>query len=253
MSTLPIDTRAADSLLQNCIHGNGDFFALAAQHGLSLDQLIAWFQSHATQRRIRDLQAIADARTALLVRLNRAAAVTRLSQVLTNPHATVHESVRAAAAILRTARDVERREAEDRTAEPRSTNQQPEAPAKATIERSTNRAPTGMSRALPASRPPAIGRHSLPYALADSDSAPAPTGHHHDPILVTGAAERATPDPLPPQFKHAAHAPVFHLGAPHRAEVATASDFTRAGAVTAGQSSRRPSSPNLGPPVFAGA
>src|SRR5579862_454856 len=102
------DPDAGDRLLRDWLNWSGDFFALAAEHGLTLDQLIAWFRSESTQHRLSELAALADARAFLLAKLHRAAAITRLTEVVEDTRAsTVRDRIRAASQLLRTAKQAD--------------------------------------------------------------------------------------------------------------------------------------------------
>jgi hypothetical protein len=93
-----------DDLLRDFILSNADFFTLATQHDLSLDQLIDWFHSDATQARLRELAELADARAAMLARFHRAAAITRLSEIVEDTRSsTVQDRIRSATQLLRVA------------------------------------------------------------------------------------------------------------------------------------------------------
>lgn len=105
--TKPLSAEASDRLLKDWLNWQGDFFALAAEHRLTLDQLIAWFRSDATQHRISELAALADARAALLARTHRAAAITRLTEIVEDTRAaSPQDRIRAATQLLRTTRDL---------------------------------------------------------------------------------------------------------------------------------------------------
>jgi hypothetical protein len=105
------EQNAHDNLLQEWLDWTGSMVSLAHQHGLTLDQFIAWFRLEQTQARIHTLAAIADARAFLLAKLHRAAAIERLSEIAESTReANIRDRIRAGTQILRTAQIADDRE-----------------------------------------------------------------------------------------------------------------------------------------------
>lgn len=118
-----------DDLLRDFILSNADFFTLAIQHDLSLDQLIDWFHSDATQARLRELAALADARAAMLARFHRAAAITRLSEIVEDTRSTtVQDRIRSATQLLRVAQLADKSQPTTPRARSESANGRPSIP-----------------------------------------------------------------------------------------------------------------------------
>lgn len=92
-----------DALLHDFISGRGTLMELAADHGLSLTELIAWYEDDATQDLLKTIDAMAARRAAILARSYSPGALTTLAYMLDNPSLSLVERRRTATQILRQA------------------------------------------------------------------------------------------------------------------------------------------------------
>lgn len=82
LTSTPAPTLNTDQLLEDFICARSSLFAIAADHGLTLDQLIAWYRDQATQARIRALDEMAEAQKTLMAKFHSAAAIDRLAEIV---------------------------------------------------------------------------------------------------------------------------------------------------------------------------
>src|SRR5262245_18100410 len=76
------DPQAHEDLLSDWLSWRDHFPALAAKHGLTIDQLLDWHQSDQIQRRLKRLAEMAQQRAFYLAQLHRADAITRLNEMI---------------------------------------------------------------------------------------------------------------------------------------------------------------------------
>lgn len=69
MPTVHRDAFESDPLLRDFVSSTDDLLTLADKHGLSIAQLLDWWDSSKTQEAIRALESIADSRLSLFGRL----------------------------------------------------------------------------------------------------------------------------------------------------------------------------------------
>jgi hypothetical protein len=94
------DPTHPDQLLYDFISSKDDLFHLAANNNLTLDDLIAWFNSAEVQARIRALEEMAAAQTSLRARLHSPTQIDRLA-ALAGSNTNPIERRRAATTILK--------------------------------------------------------------------------------------------------------------------------------------------------------
>lgn len=100
MITQTTHIQSPDQLLEDFLCSRASLFQIAAAHGLSIDQLIAWYRDEATQARIQTLKEMAEAQQTLTAKFHSAAAIDRLATIADTDDNPV-ERRRAAGLVLK--------------------------------------------------------------------------------------------------------------------------------------------------------
>lgn len=102
MTTQTFLIQSPDQLLEDFLCSRASLFQIAAAHGLSIDQLIAWYRDEATQARIQTLKEMAEAQQTLTAKFHSAAAIDRLATIVdTEDNINPVERRRAAGLVLK--------------------------------------------------------------------------------------------------------------------------------------------------------
>lgn len=163
----------ADALLHDLIHTTDNPFQIAQRHGLSIDDLLAFFESDDVRRRLARLAALADARALLAAKTHRPAAVERLAALVFTNALSPAEARRALATLLRAAGPVPK----NTKADAASGDDDAEAPSAAPDDIDAGPAPDETSRrakAQPATRAPSRTQAPQPSQSTQTDAPPRP-------------------------------------------------------------------------------
>jgi hypothetical protein len=180
------DQEAHEQFLSDWLNWHDHFPALAAKHGLTIDQLLDWHQSDEIQLRLKRLAEMAQSRAFYLAQLHRTTAITRLTEVVNDTRSVdPKDRVRAATQLLRLAK-----QADDRRPAPAVSDSVP------------------ASNPLTPHEPAAHKRHTRPPAPASRGS----TDNLPHPELTNAAIARrprdadqpsSAPTPAPRALQHA--------------------------------------------------
>jgi hypothetical protein len=179
-----LDPAAADAVLADWFNGDLLPFGVAAKHGLTLDELIAFIRSDPAVQRQRELEELALDRARAIAALHLPAAIQRLASVVLNHEShPPAESRRAATALLRHHHRLTT--PPRRGAPPPHNSPPPGAPAAAPSQPDALPAPSSYTRRFA----PSNGHPLSPEATHDTH-APTANGHKTTPPRAASPPRR---------------------------------------------------------------